>query len=130
MVPEVTEIRLQTAGWRAVGFPREDTWYSLHGTEPASVRGPKYAIKRGKTPVLRPEEARALLDSINTSSIAGLRDRALIGVMVYSFARVGPRKRPSRNVQARRQKADEKVRPKLYVVFRAPEVALTGSIRN
>ena len=55
----------------------------------ASVRGPKYATKRGKTPVLRPEEARALLDSINTSSIAGLRDRALIGVMVYSFARVG-----------------------------------------
>ena len=54
----------------------------------ASVRGPKYSIKRGKTPVLRPEEARALLDSINTSSIAGLRDRALIGVMVYSFARV------------------------------------------
>ena len=38
--------------------------------------------------VLRPEEARALLDSLNTSSIAGLRDRALIGVMVYSFARV------------------------------------------
>jgi integrase/recombinase XerD len=54
----------------------------------ASVRGPKYVVKRGKTPVLKPDEARALLDSIDTSTAAGLRDRALIAVMVYSFARV------------------------------------------
>src|SRR5262249_5701362 len=45
--------------------------------------------KKGKTPVLSPAEARELLDSIDVSTIAGLRDRALIGVMVYSFARVG-----------------------------------------
>lgn len=54
----------------------------------ASVRGPKFIVKRGKTPVLRADQARQLLDSIDTSNIAGLRDRALIGVMVYSFARV------------------------------------------
>lgn len=54
----------------------------------ASVRGPKYSIKKGKTPVFKPEEARALLDSIDVSELAGLRDRALIAVMVYSFARV------------------------------------------
>jgi integrase/recombinase XerD len=54
----------------------------------ASVRGPKHVVKRGKTPVLRPEQARQLLDSIDTSTVVGLRDRALIGVMVYSFARV------------------------------------------
>jgi site-specific recombinase XerD len=54
----------------------------------ASVRGPKYVVKRGKTPVLKPDEARALLDSIDLSTPAGLRDRALIGVIVYSFARV------------------------------------------
>lgn len=54
-----------------------------------SVRGPKYSTKKGKTPVLTREEARALLDSIDTSSVIGLRDRALIGLMVYSFARVG-----------------------------------------
>ncbi|HEX8843476.1 MAG TPA: tyrosine-type recombinase/integrase [Pyrinomonadaceae bacterium] len=54
----------------------------------SSVRGPKYVVKRGKTPVLKAEQARLLLDSIDTRSIAGLRDRALIGVMVYSFARV------------------------------------------
>jgi len=53
-----------------------------------SVRGPKYVVKKGKTPVLNTEEARALLDAIDTSSLPGLRDRALIGVMVYTFARV------------------------------------------
>jgi site-specific recombinase XerD len=55
----------------------------------ASVRGPKYVVKRGKTPVLSAEEARKLLDSIASNTLIGLRDRALIGAMVYSFARVG-----------------------------------------
>ena len=54
----------------------------------ASVRGPKYSIKRGKTPVLSAEEARQLLDAIETDTIIGLRDRALIGVMVFSFSRI------------------------------------------
>lgn len=53
-----------------------------------SVHGPKHVVKRGKTPVLTADEARKLLDSIDTSTVVGLRDRALIGVMVYSFARV------------------------------------------
>jgi site-specific recombinase XerD len=53
-----------------------------------SVRGPKHVVKRGKTPVLTVEEARKLLNSIETSTVIGLRDRALIGVMVYTFARV------------------------------------------
>ena len=54
----------------------------------SSVRGPKHVVKKGKTPVLSAAEARELLDSIDTSEIAGVRDRALIGLMVYSFARV------------------------------------------
>lgn len=53
----------------------------------ASVRGPAHSVKRGKTPVLSPDEARHLLDSIDTANHVGLRDRALIGLMVYSFAR-------------------------------------------
>ena len=58
-------------------------------TNPAhSVRGPKYVVKKGKTPVLDASEARALLDAIPTDTLTGLRDRALIGVMVYTFARV------------------------------------------
>jgi site-specific recombinase XerD len=54
-----------------------------------AVRGPKHIVKRGKTSVLAPEEARLLLDSIDVNTPIGLRDRALIGLMVYSFARIG-----------------------------------------
>ena len=54
-----------------------------------TVRGPRHAVTSGQTPVLDPAEARALLDSIDTSTHAGLRDCALIGLMVYSFARIG-----------------------------------------
>src|SRR6516225_20791 len=46
-------------------------------------------VSFGQTPVLDPSEARALLDSIDVSTHAGLRDRALLGLMVYSFARIG-----------------------------------------
>ena len=55
----------------------------------ASVRGPKYVSKKGKTPVMDGPQAAKLLESIDTGKIVGLRDRALIGVMVYSFARIG-----------------------------------------
>jgi len=55
----------------------------------SSVRGPRHSTKKGKTPVLAADEARILLDSIDTDTLTGLRDRALIGLMVYTFARVG-----------------------------------------
>ena len=50
---------------------------------------PKHIVRQGKTPVLSTEETRHLLDSIPLNTIVGLRDRALIGVMVYNFGRVG-----------------------------------------
>jgi integrase len=70
----------------------------------SSVRGPKHVVQKGKTLVLSAEDARTLLDSIPAKigpepeegeedkrppDLLGLRDRALIGVMVYSFARIG-----------------------------------------
>jgi site-specific recombinase XerD len=55
----------------------------------ASVRGPAHSARTGATPVLDPAEARQLLDSIDVSTPAGLRDRALIALMVFSFARIG-----------------------------------------
>ncbi len=74
-------------------------------TNPASsVRGPKHVVRKGKTPVLSAADARHLLDSIplkigpelkpgeedtRLPDLIGLRDRAMIGVMVYSFARIG-----------------------------------------
>ena len=54
----------------------------------SSVKGPKHVIRRGKTPVLQPDDARRLFDTIDVSTLRGLRDRALLGVMVFSFARV------------------------------------------
>ena len=46
-------------------------------------------VKAGRTAVLEPTEAPASLDGINTTTPARLRDRALIGLMVFSLARVG-----------------------------------------
>lgn len=67
-----------------------------------AVRGPKYVVKKGKTPMLTAEEAHELLESIKITKrvvrngreleepdLLGLRDRALIGLMVYTFSRVG-----------------------------------------
>jgi site-specific recombinase XerC len=59
-------------------------------TNPAhAVRGPKHVVKTGKTTVLDAEQTRKLLDSIDTSTVVGLRDRALISVMTFAFARIG-----------------------------------------
>src|SRR6201988_3683161 len=72
-------------------------------TNPAhSVRGPRYAVKKGKTPVLTVEETHALLESIpitkkpandpeaaDQPDLLGPRERALIAMMVFSFARIG-----------------------------------------
>jgi len=55
----------------------------------SSVRGPRHSVRKGKTPVLTAGEARAMLDAIDITTPVGLRDRALIGLMVYTFARVG-----------------------------------------
>ena len=54
----------------------------------SSVRGPKHIVKTDKTPVLTAKETWAVLDGIDVSTLVGLRDRAFLGVLVYSFARV------------------------------------------
>src|SRR5471032_1546146 len=55
----------------------------------ASVRGPSHTTRKGKTPVLDATEARQPFDSIDVTTPIGLRDRALIALMVFSFARIG-----------------------------------------
>jgi len=55
----------------------------------ASVRGPRHSATTGKTPVLEGAEVRAVLDAVDVSSLVGLRDRALMSLMTYTFARVG-----------------------------------------
>jgi integrase/recombinase XerD len=53
------------------------------------VRGERYEVMEGKTPEITPEQARALLGSIDTSTLIGLRDRALLGILIYTAVRVG-----------------------------------------
>ena len=60
-----------------------------HPVNPAAaVRGPKYVVTKGATPVLTPAETGSLLDRIDPGPLVGLRDRALLSVLAYSFARV------------------------------------------
>ena len=54
----------------------------------AAVRGPKHVVTKGATLVLSPAEARRLLEAIDAETLAGLCDRALVSVMLYSFGRV------------------------------------------
>ena len=67
-------------------------WLVVHQVLPANpaaaVRGPKHVVTKGATPVLTPAETRSLLDRIDTGTVVGLRERALLSVLVYSFALV------------------------------------------
>ena len=53
------------------------------------VSSPKHRVKVGKTPILDTEDARRLFASFDSTHVVGLRDRALIGLMTYTFARIG-----------------------------------------
>lgn len=55
----------------------------------ASVRGPRLKVSVGKTPAMTPAQARALLRSIDTTTTVGLRDRAILAILIYTAARVG-----------------------------------------
>lgn len=58
-------------------------------TNPAhSVRGPRHSVSKGATAVISSVEARELLDSMDASTVVGLRDRAIVAVMAFTFARV------------------------------------------
>jgi integrase len=82
-----------TAKQRLAAIRRLFDWLVVGQVMPhnpaSSVRGPSHIVKRGKTPVLAPDEARQLLDHIDATTPVGLRDRALIGLRVFSSARIG-----------------------------------------
>jgi integrase/recombinase XerD len=54
-----------------------------------SVRGERYSVIEGKTPEIPIQEARKLLASLDTSHVVGLRDRAILAVLVYTGSRAG-----------------------------------------
>jgi site-specific recombinase XerD len=55
----------------------------------ATVRGERYQVTEGLTPEITPNQVRQLLASIETNTITGLRDRAIIGVLIFTAARAG-----------------------------------------
>ncbi len=55
----------------------------------ASVRGERYSVVEGKTPEITVKQARSLLKSIDTTDVIGLRDKAIISILIYTAARVG-----------------------------------------
>lgn len=68
-------------------------WLALSGVVPTNpakyVKGPRYSVRRGTTPVVDPDEVKRLFASLGNSTISDLRDRALIGLMTFTFARIG-----------------------------------------
>jgi site-specific recombinase XerD len=69
------------------------SWLTEKGTlamNPArEVKTPKFSRSEGKTPAPPHQEVQRLLDSIDVTHLVGLRDRALLAVMAYTFARIG-----------------------------------------
>jgi site-specific recombinase XerC len=53
------------------------------------VKTEKFSRTEGKTPAFDTEQVQKVLDKIDTSNEVGLRDRALLGVLAYTFARIG-----------------------------------------
>lgn len=68
-------------------------WLTVHhhiALNPASpVKSPRETVAIGKTVCLEQREARSLLASIDCSTVLGLRDQALIALMLFTFARIG-----------------------------------------
>jgi len=54
-----------------------------------SVRGERYQVVEGKTPEITVQGARTLLTSLDSSNLVGLRDRAIIAILIYTAARAG-----------------------------------------
>jgi integrase/recombinase XerD len=54
-----------------------------------SVRGERYVVVEGKTPEVTVTGARTLLNAIDTDNVVGLRDRAIVAILIYTASRAG-----------------------------------------
>ena len=54
-----------------------------------SVRSERMSVLEGKTPEISVTQSRKLLGTMDCSTVVGLRDRAIVGIMIYTAARVG-----------------------------------------
>jgi site-specific recombinase XerD len=53
------------------------------------VKTERFSRAEGKTPAFVEGEVQKLLGAVETAAHTGLRDRALLGVLAYTFARIG-----------------------------------------
>jgi site-specific recombinase XerD len=70
-------------------FDRLVTRHAIILNPAASVRGERYQVVEGKTPEITVRQARQLLRCIDSNHVVGLRDRAIIGILAYTAARIG-----------------------------------------
>lgn len=54
-----------------------------------SVRGDRLEVIEGKTPEITVQQTRQLFQTIDTSTVVGLRDRAILGILKYTIVRRG-----------------------------------------
>src|SRR5690348_11337411 len=62
---------------------------TLRRSPAVEVKGPAFSRRIGATPVTSTEEVRKLLDGLPTDGLVGLRDRALLGTLLFTTARIG-----------------------------------------
>jgi integrase/recombinase XerD len=55
----------------------------------ASVKGVKEKVMEGKTPEISIDQARALLASVDTATLIGKRDKAILATLAYTACRAG-----------------------------------------
>ena len=54
-----------------------------------SVRGERYQVIEGKTPEITTPQAHQLLQSIDGATLVNRRDKAIVGILIYTAARIG-----------------------------------------
>jgi site-specific recombinase XerD len=70
-------------------FDNQQVYHGVVLNPAASVRGPKYSAREGKTPAFHDRQVRALIDSVKEHDIVGVRDKTLLMVLAYTAARAG-----------------------------------------
>src|SRR3954452_5866291 len=70
-------------------FDNQQMYHGVGINPAASVRGPRYSARGGKTPAFHDKQVRDLIDSVDTGDVVGARDKTLLMVLAYTAARAG-----------------------------------------
>lgn len=88
LAPSIANQRMALAALRRF-FDRLVTRHAVLLNPFDSIRGPPRASLDGKTPEITPRQATHLLESVDCSRPVGVRDRAILGTLAGTGARVG-----------------------------------------